>query len=741
MLAVAAAAVLLAQSPAWPSRLTLSATIPADEPPAPGLRFALSSPGRAEAPVVPVLLPCSERVCQSELELTPGSWILRSEEGDRFWVEPTAVVLGSESQRLLLEPVLPKRRLAGSISLPAEGAPESGLRVRFRLAQSPALDFNGESACLLAASAWSCEVPAAVLDLRFEIRGHVPIHRWSADLRPGQDPGGLRLAFERGAALAGWVEGSFDEGARLDATVIPLADGSLAAAAPPAARTATVRPVGRAGGYFAFGPLAPGSFEVQIAVAGQTAARLRPVIVDEERAEIVRVPVRLDRGAGLDVRVSPPTTGAGGPWKLRLLFLDPAQELVEEVGVWELRGELRISGLVAGEYRVTLFDERGDRFGDRAVTLAAAVEPLSFELAVGVSISGRVRLGEEPLAETALHFRREGKEIRLRTDGAGLFSGAVPEAGAWRVKVRSRSPNVDRTLKVEIDAPPGGKAEVDLLLPDRRISGRVVGVDGRPARAGVYYFLEGDTGGEIGAAAANTRGEFEHRGLDEGRYVVWAETGETEASDQVTVDLSGGTSHREIELRLKSKRRLMGLVMAGGGPVAGARLELVSLVGPFHSEVHSAVSGPDGRFEVSVAAGQFPLVVTAEAGGWPLAVARAESAESELTVVIPGEAGELVVRDLAPVLPGAQGDPYSGLLLVRDGLPIALWQHAALGALRLAATPDGALAGRLRLAPGPVVVCGGTVPELSAVLAGADSTARCSQGTVPAFGQLVLEIR
>ena len=690
---------------------------------------------------MPVLLPCSERVCQAELDLAPGSWLLRSEEGDRYWVEPTAVVLGSENQRLLLETILPKRRLAGSLSLPAEGAPEPGLRVRFRLAESPALDFNGESACLLAASAWSCEVPAAVLDLRFEVRGHVPIHRWSVDLRPGQDPGEVRLAFEHGAALAGWVEGSFDGAATLAASVIPVAGGPLVPAAPLATRTAGVRRVGRAGGYFAFGPLAPGSFEIQIAVAGQTAARLRPVVLGEGRAEIVRVPVRLDRGAGLDVRVSPPTTSAGGPWKLRLLFVDAAQELVEEVGVWELRGELRISGLVAGEYRVALFDERGDRFDDRTITLTDGIEPLVFELATGVAISGRVRLGDELLAETALHFRREGKEVRLRTDGAGLFSGAVPEAGAWRVKIRSRSPNVDRTLEVKIDAPPGETAELDLLLPDRSISGRVVGVDGRPARSGVYYYLEGAAGGEIGAAAANTQGKFEHRGLDEGRYVVWAETGEQEASDQVTVDLSGATNHREIELRLKSKRKLEGQVVAGGGSIAGARLELVSLAAPFHSEVHSAISGPDGRFEVSVAAGQFPLVVVAEAGGWPLAVARAESAEGELTVVIPGEAGELVARDLVPVLPKTAGEPYSGLLLLHNGLPIALWQHAALGALRLAATTEGALEGRLRLAPGPVVVCGGTVPELSAALAGADSTARCTQGTVPAFGRLVLEIR
>ena len=40
---------------------------------------------------MPVLLPCSERVCQAELDLAPGSWLLRSEEGDRYWVEPTAV--------------------------------------------------------------------------------------------------------------------------------------------------------------------------------------------------------------------------------------------------------------------------------------------------------------------------------------------------------------------------------------------------------------------------------------------------------------------------------------------------------------------------------------------------------------------------------------------------------------------------------------------------------------------------
>lgn len=589
-----------------------------------------------------------------------------------WWALPTPLVIGEAGAPLVVDlPVWPTGKVAGIAHF--DGSPPGqGVRLGASLFSPPGTPRatslpKGRVECALdEKGAFTCELPAVALDLSLQANGFVPDYRWGLAVPKGGTLELGTLNLKRGASLVGWVrpeEGELKAGKGL-ARLSPL----LAAGGGPevAARLSRSAAEGRVrdDGFFQLAGLPAGSYVLEVEHPGYATGRAYPIEIWPGAETSLRDAVVLQRPLSLSLSLDPPRDWLDKPWQVRIFRASDFSASFDREAAFDGpssgTGAVRVDGQSPGTYFVTVMDSLGNSlFSDFGWTVdgpASAAREIRLRL---VTLKGRIRLGEAPVAATLWFGGAHGAQrVEMSADRDGKFHGVLPKPGTWliEIQVESETAKFQTHTKAAVHADSEGRASLDLKLPDTVLFGKVLGEDGRPAAGAM---VSATTNINSLADSAGIDGGFEMRGLPEGVVELSSRLsvgGKIWTSDPLLAPLAAGRPTGPVLLSLRQSKEVRGTVLSSLGPVAGATVKMTTqqprlgfgasgrtdlqgafvLQLPAAAQVVSAVVSPPG-----FALKAFELTLTGE----PL-VLSVSDAEGTLQVQVPYSEEEVAERSL-----------------------------------------------------------------------------------------------
>ena len=188
--------------------------------------------------------------------------------------------------------------------------------------------------------------------------------------------------------------------------------------------------------------------------------------------------------------LAPSVDARGRPWRLEVVpetADDPGREGIV-IATARPDGTWRHAKVPAGvSARLRVSTEEGDVWwvSPEPVSTAETEPSGRIDLAL-VSVRGVARVGKQPLPGLVTFTDDSGLRVRFVAGVDGDFSGALPRAGSWSVRVRSARVALDRTTTADVEEPFARRGEtpppvfVDVRFPDRAIRGEVVDSEGKP---------------------------------------------------------------------------------------------------------------------------------------------------------------------------------------------------------------------------------------------------------------------
>lgn len=525
----------------------------------------------------------------------PGDlvWEVRT-EAEGWWSKPVTVFVGATATQARVE-LWPACTVTGHVKVPERERPPEALTLRFRttapatvregmlvLAEAEKEPF-GDATCPVKAGRFQCLIAAGTLDLRAKAKGFVPHYLWAKKLpeRGTLDLG--TLALQPGSSVAGFVttaEGPSDPKV-CELSLRPLVAGAppLAEMDRPSARIVKVGPDAR--GFFVFDGVAAGMYAIEARQPGFALAERAPVRVEERADTELPATIVLERPVTLTIEVRPATDARGAAWTITLFRPVPGKpntidKVFDEPLKVSLQGRVERQGVPPGSYEAVLTDSDGTTFLDEDFEVTPASQTLVLETNL-VAVTGHVTLADKPLAADIYFGGRHGSRTAnpMHSDEEGQYSGVVSREGKWTVAVEAANPPVKRQLRnVDVKVSPSlGKAEVDLSLPDNKLTGTVVDEDGKPVGK-AHITLTNLDAADHETAASGDDGTFELSGLAPGHVAVsaWDDTPDgPRNSEETRLELKETGSAPDIKLVLVREVELeIHLVGEGGEPVAGA---------------------------------------------------------------------------------------------------------------------------------------------------------------------------
>lgn len=190
-----------------------------------------------------------------------------------------------------------------------------------------------------------------------------------------------------------------------------------------------------------------------------------------------------------------------------------------------------------------------------------------------------------PKSRTSLHVTRAGRpvpraaitltqdELRWSTDlvtgDDGGFEGALWEPGLYTASVREDRTAGPHIADVTLSAKP-----LSIDVPDRDVTGRVVGEDGQPIGGATVILRTQDEGSTLSIrTTSGADGRFAFFGVREGSQSLSARAPSYLHTDSAPFELHGPSAHHAEDLELAhGTLQSVRLVDARGGPIAGASL-------------------------------------------------------------------------------------------------------------------------------------------------------------------------
>lgn len=420
-------------------------------------------------------------------------------------------------------------------------------------------------------------------------------------------------------------------------------------------------------GFFQLTGLPAGAYRLEARLEGFGDGHLPTVILLAGEETRLAEPLQLRPPAFLEIGLQPPTDAYGQPWILSLAreaahqpgFRETvAQGAPPETGTWEA------GPVQAGTYALQVADSQGSVWVEEEVELPGGKTVRLVDVPL-VPIEGRVRLGDEPV-QGRLWFggRRRVPNVVVDLDAEGEFVGHLPSEGRWELDLELLEEGLEQALDpVEIEVSEGqATARVDLQLPDTELAVRVVDAAGDGV-GGAHLVVVGLQGREKRREAlARTKGDgtYRFRGLAPGKLVLRARKGGAD-SEWTEATAEEGLDSPEVTLRLEELVTVAGRVTRGGAGLAGASVLARMDGSPVRK---TAVTGPDGGFEIEVPEGPAVLAVSAPGQGFRLlrtAFSAAHGGDRSLDVPLDAGSGRLVL-DLTD--PAAARAGMGGLALV-----------------------------------------------------------------------------
>lgn len=469
-------------------------------------------------------------------------------------------------------------------------------------------------------------VPSGAQRVRLLHRDYPPFDR-TVDVQPGVNP--LDLVLPEGREVEGRV---------LDRAGKPVAGADLALflAGSPREQGA----VSGADGAFRFPRVADGTYTLRAEKEGYATVETAKAVT-VAGAPVRDVEIRLDRGTRIAGRV------------LGLDLYDLAEVEVrarrddgrgERPGRVDFQGSYEIPDLDPGDWVVTAELRGGVREARARALIEAGVEEvrLDLELGRGLTLTGRVLYGGEPLPGAVLTLRGldVSAERQGTTDWEGAFRFEDVKPGGYRLQAISQRELLNHSEELRIDADRDVLVEIAAV----RVSGTVVDAgSGAPIESAVVALrrLSGAEAAFMVAIGTDREGYFALPAVTEGLYRMTV-TRDGYAPSEREVDVHAGASLQEMRIPLD--------------PAAGLELDVRLASGGRPPHVTAAVLDGSGRqilFEArSVDASGLARFPTVPAGSWEVLVSTPGAAPASVSARVPGgpvpvvleKAGRLVVR-------------------------------------------------------------------------------------------------
>lgn len=675
---------------------------------------------------------------ETQLALEKGSvWTIRA-EGDRCWAMEASLFVSADDETSAIE-VYEAARGTGTLKLPKGDSRPDTLSVIF----SPVPDWeNGTegrsetlslvSMCQLSDElSFSCKLPTGRYDLRLKASGFLSHFFWNKTIATdGLDFGEIDL--KRGAAVYGRVE--IDGPPKIDVSeafvrLTPVTDRaftSLGLSSRKELRSHKTHPENH--GFFSLVAVEPGIWTLEVSLEGFATFTSGPLQVIADTETTLRNTVVLVRPVLVQVAVEPPTNPYGQVWELHLR---PIDENGNPKGVSPLRevadaeGRAVIPGVAPGRFEFEVRDEFGTVWQSfqRVVTSNDNVIHTSVPLNhVRGSVTFGSRVFSGVIVWDKLERTRGPRNIRMRVDERGEFQGPISDSGEWRVKFyRLDGQSVLLSDPILIEDSPGVQS-VDIEFGGGSLSGIVMDNSRKPVQyADVIAILRNSDGTVRDTLQTRTGsdGEFRLFGIDEGQCEIRARS-QVGSSDFAKVEFHHNEDEQRVELLITPDESVSGVLVGPIGPVPGAVVSGWPRGGPEINNLlrgaPQAITGIDGKFELSAPRGSPSLTLLIQAQGYGTKLVTANLPQEDPTIVtletvggtltIGWDASDSATKTQMPMLSHAQ----AAIPLVA----LADWArlHGGLVGTGTAEVP--------MLAPGIYEVCLG---------------AECKETTVPPFGE------
>ncbi|HYC93033.1 MAG TPA: hypothetical protein VEO54_27760 [Thermoanaerobaculia bacterium] len=533
-------------------------------------------------------------VAYATLDLSSASrWRVQA-IAEGCWSMPSEVAGNAEVATFTL---WPSARLLASLAPPrGEKGPETvQLRVRGKDIPDAVVD------CTRAKERWSCEVPATELDVRIGAPGFVPHYFWS--VRPGFDAGALVL--QRGASISGRAALPLRESGPITVTLAPDAFTDT----PARANLGTFTTKTNDRGFFQFAGFAPGSWTVTATKNGWSPAQARVVVSEPGETALAEV-LTLRTLARVELTLDPPRDIGGADWMVKLErepswgMRTPVAESASSEGRW------LSEPLEAGLYFITVRDANGTVVHTGGQMIDTGTLPLAIRID-RVVVRGTVTLAGEPVKARLTFNDSAGKRVRMMSDTEGYFEGAVArtERAKWSVQVTPDDTGSTITLRDVVIDEQDGVADVDIELPEGRITGKTVDDAGQPVRA----FLVVRGGNSSAQTTSDTDGTFTIAGLEPGDVELRASTREVDSGFMVHTIHGAEDDPLTLVLPRKLKASVT-IETPSGRPFAGAIVYILTA----GKVMVDSVSGPNGRVSIASPSRDPVAYVIVNAPGYPL---------------------------------------------------------------------------------------------------------------------------
>jgi protocatechuate 3,4-dioxygenase beta subunit len=352
-------------------------------------------------------------------------------------------------------------------------------------------------------------------------------------------------------------------------------------------------------------------------------------------------------GVVITLRVGGRLTGevfdAGRPAPAMLVQATLLSTANQATGFTDASGRFTIDHLEPGSYQVVAIstnrrgaDEDGSQMDPAKIM--SQIKMASAEIVDGeeahvvlgappkdpVRVHGRVMHGGEPFSGAMIVFTGESKDLlagmKTASLGAdGTYSVDLDGPGRFSVTVQSFSgkPGEQSSVEFKRVVPAVKDHQLDLVMPNARISGRVLGPDGAPA-SGVTITLQKEGGVETGSLfggqfvmkSTDAEGRFDLDAIKPGVYTVAAGgsplggmLGEERTFGRVTkkhVAVKDGEWIKGVDFRLE-KPGVVEVTVVGPDdrPVAASSVFARDAEGQLVDVLSMVATGPDGKANYS----------------------------------------------------------------------------------------------------------------------------------------------
>lgn len=418
----------------------------------------------------------------------------------------------------------------------------------------------------------SCQLPAGPWHIRLTVPGMVP-HEFPAAVLQAGAPlhlGQITLAW--GVEVTGRIDGLGDDEQR--AAIRVRLHTRREGATSPDGESAILRTFVReatldARSTFRFDGVAPGAYWLSAQHPSCPPLTARLLVSGENPRMDLPEPLILTCGARITVSVSPPDAILDTGLALSILGEHSLLGLEELARGTILPGGTWVSPpLAPGRYRIELRDREEDQGTVAGRWVSLETEDLDIEFSLArLAINGRLFLGRKPIPGV-IHLSEPDSGVRIETaaDTDGRFSVILPAAGRWSAMIELHRPR-QYCPAGDVEISPG--RELEIKLPDGRVTGRVVNADGTAvAKAEVGIFTEDYH--RAGSTLSGPDGSFVFRALASGRHTLRAEK-EDRASRKQALTLSDG-SEVSVIVVLEEGAALRCRITSAVGPVADANV-------------------------------------------------------------------------------------------------------------------------------------------------------------------------